>query len=518
MANKLIATKIKRVDLVDLGANLDIKSGQGAYVTLFKSATQKQENPVKTEGGVEYPASAYAYTPDLEKPSTWKLRLWEDKDKKETAIQVGRAVAALGPSGFRGNKVQIPTEDLPKVKAKVLAAWRLQHPDSEKGDTPSALKKSVDKEGKVADLLKKMVTALGKAFSLSEEKVQEFEKQMEVMGHEEGAKLFSDTLVDRKREEKYQDVCSEIWDYTYALQAAVQDTLKDESADREGMIRQSLLQFMSTMEGALPVWMTGEPVTKIGRKISGGRLTRLKAMKDELEKLIVEAEGPPAEGTTNKEVTVTKEELEELEKARAKAADEAIALQAKLGSLQAKYDALLESHAAMKEKMGKSAAEAGDTEELLKDADPMVKAAFASLKGDVERSRAEAKTEREARIQKEFEGKAAGLKSLPGMEASKLAALLKSLSEKILPEEFMSLDGLLKAASEAITSGAIFKEFGSVGDGPVASGALGKLNKLAEEKVEKGLAKTKQQAMALVAKENPTLYQEYKKENRQVVQ
>jgi len=77
--------------------------------------------------------------PDPKKPSTWKLRLWDSIAEKETAAQVGRAVAALG-KGFRGQKVQIPSDDLSGVKAKVLAAWLRVNKDKNRGDAPSILK------------------------------------------------------------------------------------------------------------------------------------------------------------------------------------------------------------------------------------------------------------------------------------------------------------------------------------------------------------------------------------------
>lgn len=94
----------------------------------------------KREDGEDFPAEAFAYVPDAESPSTWKLRLWDSVADKETAAQVGRAVAALGPGGFRGNRVQIPAGALGRVKARVLAAWRKTNPDAEPGDEPSVLK------------------------------------------------------------------------------------------------------------------------------------------------------------------------------------------------------------------------------------------------------------------------------------------------------------------------------------------------------------------------------------------
>src|SRR5215471_5104082 len=79
---------------------------------LFKMlrATFGSGGETKTEDGLDFPASAYAYVPDPKEPSTWKLRLWESPEAKETSAQVGRSVAALG-KGFRGNKVSIPSGD-----------------------------------------------------------------------------------------------------------------------------------------------------------------------------------------------------------------------------------------------------------------------------------------------------------------------------------------------------------------------------------------------------------------------
>mgnify|MGYP003340786906 FL=1 len=82
----------------------------------------------KRENGEDFPAEAFAYVPDAELPSGWKLRLWESVDAKVTVAQVARAVMALGV-GFRGNKVDIPSADRAAVIKKVLDAWLKVHPD-----------------------------------------------------------------------------------------------------------------------------------------------------------------------------------------------------------------------------------------------------------------------------------------------------------------------------------------------------------------------------------------------------
>ncbi len=80
----------------------------------------------KTEDGRQFPARAYAFVPDPEKPSTWKLRVWEDPEKKVTIRQLGRAAAAFSPGGFRGQRVQIPSGQVAAVKAKLRALYRGQ--------------------------------------------------------------------------------------------------------------------------------------------------------------------------------------------------------------------------------------------------------------------------------------------------------------------------------------------------------------------------------------------------------
>jgi len=39
----------------------------------------KEQAVVKTEDDIAFPAEAYAYVPDSEKSSTWKLRMWEEE-------------------------------------------------------------------------------------------------------------------------------------------------------------------------------------------------------------------------------------------------------------------------------------------------------------------------------------------------------------------------------------------------------------------------------------------------------
>lgn len=127
-----------RKEIVETGDGFCVTSADGArsfgcYPTRAEAEARLAQverfgkAATKTEDGEQFPAEAFAYVPDPERPSTWKLRLWDSVAEKETAAQVGRAVAAL-TSGFRGNKVDIPAADRDAVIGRVRAAWRRTHP------------------------------------------------------------------------------------------------------------------------------------------------------------------------------------------------------------------------------------------------------------------------------------------------------------------------------------------------------------------------------------------------------
>lgn len=54
------------------------------------------------------------------------------------------AAAALSPGGFRGQKVEIPAEHLPAVKAKIRAAWKKFNPDKPASDMPEGIRADSD--------------------------------------------------------------------------------------------------------------------------------------------------------------------------------------------------------------------------------------------------------------------------------------------------------------------------------------------------------------------------------------
>lgn len=107
------------------------------------------ENDLFTKAAVGSKAKDYAYVPDKETPSSWKLNISD-------AVHTRAAVAALG-KGFRGNKVSIPEADRSAVKSKVRAAYKKFFPNNE---VPEVIQASTEplKEGITEPSIKSTIT------------------------------------------------------------------------------------------------------------------------------------------------------------------------------------------------------------------------------------------------------------------------------------------------------------------------------------------------------------------------
>ncbi len=106
------------------------------------NAVEKQ-GEMKTEGGIKFPKSDFAFTPSAN-VSSWKLRLAEGRPGNITRAQLGAAAAAFSPGGFRGQKVRIPGGDVAAVKAKIRAAYRKIGVADE--DIPTSVRKEIERK------------------------------------------------------------------------------------------------------------------------------------------------------------------------------------------------------------------------------------------------------------------------------------------------------------------------------------------------------------------------------------
>lgn len=227
----------------------------------------------KREDGEDFPASAFAYVPDPEMPSTWKLRLWDSLDERETVAQVSRAVAALSPSGFRGNRVQIPAEDLASVKAKVRAAWRkVNGPDRElpailKRDDSNYLEDIFEKggtdsmnlqENEINDIVTNMSDAdltdtqkqsiLSKLGDFLFGKSEEVEKVVDVSDNVEEKSADSDMDENLKKEDDVEKSEDSESDVVEAEEAEIEKSEEESSVDEgEEMDFEKVLEGLSNL-------------------------------------------------------------------------------------------------------------------------------------------------------------------------------------------------------------------------------------------------------------------------------
>lgn len=70
-----------------------------------------QNIKTKEVDSVEHPITDFAYTPDPQKPSTWKLPIFDMR-------HIAGAEAALN-SDYRGNPVEIPAGAIDEVRRKI---------------------------------------------------------------------------------------------------------------------------------------------------------------------------------------------------------------------------------------------------------------------------------------------------------------------------------------------------------------------------------------------------------------
>jgi len=98
----------------------------------------------KGADGRDYPSSAFLYVPDSSKPTTWKLRVKEyvGGAMKVTINMVSKAAQAVGPSGFRGQKVQLPGGVISRMKSRLRSLYRSLGVAPDK--IPSHLKEAAD--------------------------------------------------------------------------------------------------------------------------------------------------------------------------------------------------------------------------------------------------------------------------------------------------------------------------------------------------------------------------------------
>lgn len=158
----------------------------------------KEQKVMKTEDGVQFPSEAFAYVPDPEKSSEWKLRLWESLERGITKVQLKKVAAYLSEGGYAGQHIMIPKESLPAVKRKIRAEYRKL--DVKDEDIPKWVKETEMRTLVIGNALLQEVTAKGIAkiiiispgFNSSKDRYYPAEMLARDFAVFEGVKMYAD--------------------------------------------------------------------------------------------------------------------------------------------------------------------------------------------------------------------------------------------------------------------------------------------------------------------------------------
>jgi len=83
---------------------------------------ERKQQDFKTEGGVRYRRTDYAVRGEADTPTTWKLRLAEGSSGNFTVAQIARAITAMQPGGYRGQRVQLGPGEKTEAVRNISAA------------------------------------------------------------------------------------------------------------------------------------------------------------------------------------------------------------------------------------------------------------------------------------------------------------------------------------------------------------------------------------------------------------
>ena len=283
-----------------------------------------------------------------------------------------------------------------------------------------------------------------------------------------------------------KEMHQELFEIDDALRVSVNSILEDDSVpNKRAAIAETLSQYLQEL--------VDSGIVKIGRKVSGGRMSVLKEIMtamgkaiESLGEMVVEVEGIEKKGSDSMSIDekVLKDLPEDVQVQIAelqKTADESEDLVTKNAELEAKVSELENDD-------GK------DEEELLKGASDEIKKQFEDMQKQVEEAKEIAKAETEVRISKQYADEASKLEHVGNKET--IAKMLRS-ADVIGEDEGKEMRETLKSAEKRITESGLLKEVGSDGSG--GSDVMSKIEALADELVTKSDI-TKEQAVANILK------------------
>lgn len=352
--------------------------------------------------------------------------------------------------------------------------------------------------------LKRLFTKIAKAIGLPDEEVDEAVSEIQ-----KDATTFDEKVAQRQR----RKTADEIWDFCWMLQDSLCSIFWDENltdTERQGKMSESLTEFSTAVQGAIPKWAGGTPsaIAKANApSIAPERLEFVKQTRDRLNELIEKAETPnPAEEPETKpdDSNAKKGEHEDMKIDKSKLTPEELAaldaIEKKAGIPDAPAP---EAQPGATEPTAKATPVTQEPAEGVGD-DDIYKGLHPAVKDELERLRkaADAAEERELQeVAKKYE--------IIGKKAEELVPLLKSL-KAAGGDAYGQMIAVLDAGVEAMEKSGIFSEVGKRGGGGSTSGdAWAQIEKHAESIQKSVPTMSWPEAVDKACEQHPELVHEY---------
>lgn len=339
----------------------------------------------------------------------------------------------------------------------------------------------------------------------------------------EEPETFTDELAELKQRRAKDAIMCEVWDYTHAFHETMESIICSEATDKSDLIQGAIDQFGAAVISALPNWVQGNTVMKIGKKISTQRMEALKACMVQLANLIAEAESEPAvehqvgegvaqpadksknapqeggqiENPSGKDTSgKTNPEPAKADKGKG-GKDMADINKSALPQDVQDYITGLETQIA---KAAPVVPETVVPEDIYKGLPEGVAKMLKEQTVQLQSANEQIAKMRDESDTKVFIAKAAELTSNLGVTAEEFGPVLKSINAAS-PELATKIEAVLKAANEAVAKGDLFKEAGAEAGstnptGVAKSDAWAQIETLASNMVAKGESKTQAEAIA----------------------
>lgn len=167
---------------------------------------------------------------------------------------------------------------------------------------PGAVQAKQEEE-KHESVLKRFVSAIGKAIGLKPEEIDATVEEIE----KGGAETFGEKLAERQ----LRQINDEIWDMCYALQSSLCSIICDDEAkdNAQELMQTSLEQFGTTMAQAITQWVSGNTASVIKKStdpVTDEAMKFMQYSKERIEDMIAKSETGEEEDTVNAGNGITK--------------------------------------------------------------------------------------------------------------------------------------------------------------------------------------------------------------------